>query len=94
MINTSKIIFLVGVFMVLPLITLAHPGNTASDGCHYCRTNCSSWGETWNARHCHNGGYSYSNSYSNTATSHDDGINWWFWVPFMMVTVSLFWPRD
>ncbi|WP_148265990.1 hypothetical protein [Oceanimonas sp. GK1] len=33
--------------------TLAHPGRTASDGCHYCRTNCSSWGVPANARHCH-----------------------------------------
>ncbi len=33
----------------------AHPGRTASDGCHYCRTNCDKWGVTWNARHCHGG---------------------------------------
>jgi hypothetical protein len=31
----------------------AHPGRTASDGCHYCRTNCDSWGEVKGARHCH-----------------------------------------
>lgn len=31
----------------------AHPGNTASDGCHYCRTNCGSWGVPWDQRHCH-----------------------------------------
>lgn len=31
----------------------AHPGNTASDGCHYCRTNCDKWGIPWNERHCH-----------------------------------------
>ncbi len=35
---------------------MAHPGNTASDGCHYCRTNCDKWGVPWNQRHCH-GGY-------------------------------------
>jgi hypothetical protein len=34
----------------------AHPGNTASDGCHYCRTNCDKWGVPWNERHCHGGG--------------------------------------
>ena len=34
----------------------AHPGRTASDGCHYCRTNCASWGEVSGARHCHGGG--------------------------------------
>lgn len=33
--------------------SLAHPGNTAADGCHYCRTNCDQWGEAWNERHCH-----------------------------------------
>lgn len=33
----------------------AHPGRTASDGCHYCRTNCGKWGVPWNERHCHNG---------------------------------------
>ena len=32
---------------------LAHPGNTAADGCHYCRTNCAKWGEVAGARHCH-----------------------------------------
>jgi hypothetical protein len=34
-------------------LIFAHPGNTASDGCHYCRTNCDKWWEVWNARHCH-----------------------------------------
>ncbi len=34
----------------------AHPGRTASDGCHYCRTNCDKWGYTYGTRHCH-GGY-------------------------------------
>lgn len=32
----------------------AHPGRTAADGCHYCRTNCDKWGVPWNERHCHN----------------------------------------
>jgi len=34
----------------------AHPGRTASDGCHYCRTNCDKWGEAYGVRHCHGGG--------------------------------------
>lgn len=38
------------------LTAQAHPGNTASDGCHYCRTNCDYWGEAYGERHCH-GGY-------------------------------------
>jgi len=33
--------------------TAAHPGRTASDGCHYCRTNCDYWGVPYGARHCH-----------------------------------------
>ena len=31
----------------------AHPGNRAADGCHYCRTNCTKWGEVAGERHCH-----------------------------------------
>lgn len=33
--------------------SFAHPGRTASDGCHYCRTNCEKWGVPKNQRHCH-----------------------------------------
>lgn len=27
-------------------VATAHPGRTAADGCHYCRTNCDKWGGT------------------------------------------------
>lgn len=40
-----------------PSFSYAHPGNTASDGCHYCWTNCARWGEVYGQRHCHGGGY-------------------------------------
>ena len=48
-------------YIVLALLGLAltvspafaHPGNTAADGCHYCRTNCAKWGEVYGERHCH-----------------------------------------
>ena len=33
-----------------------HPGGTASDGCHYCRSNCEKWDLEKDQRHCHNGG--------------------------------------
>lgn len=46
-------IFLVVFFVNIPK-TQAHPGNTAADGCHYCWTNCASWGEVYGQRHCHN----------------------------------------
>lgn len=49
-------IILIVFLLVLDSPTNAHPGNTASDGCHYCRTNCESWGEVYGARHCHGGG--------------------------------------
>ena len=32
----------------------AHPGGTAGDGCHFCRTNCAKYGEVQDQRHCHN----------------------------------------
>lgn len=45
-------------FVVLPSNQVAaHPGNTASDGAHFCWTNCASWGEVYGQRHYH-GGYS------------------------------------
>lgn len=36
-----------------PQISLAHPGNTDSFGCHTCRTNCPSWGRYYGEYHCH-----------------------------------------
>ncbi len=32
---------------------LAHPGGLAADGCHYCRTNCETYGLETDTRHCH-----------------------------------------
>jgi len=52
----KKILFVLAFIFVFPLSAMAHPGRTASDGCHYCRTNCASWGEVAGARHCHGGG--------------------------------------
>lgn len=43
-------------FLIAFDLVSAHPGNTAADGCHYCRTNCDKWGVPWNQRHCHGGG--------------------------------------
>ena len=49
----SKFIILIALFIFPIEAVLAHPGRTASDGCHYCRTNCDKWGVPWNVRHCH-----------------------------------------
>jgi len=55
--KSIRIIFLVALITTLTFVlsnaAFAHPGRTASDGCHYCRTNCSSWGVPYGARHCH-----------------------------------------
>ncbi len=51
--------FLLAVPLVLLLVTaevVAHPGRTAADGCHYCRTNCEGWNVEANERHCHDDG--------------------------------------
>lgn len=50
------VFFLLSLALFLPFPAFAHPGNTAADGCHYCRTNCDKWGVPWNERHCHNSG--------------------------------------
>jgi hypothetical protein len=54
--KTYLAISMVGIGLLVSLPVLAHPGNTASDGSHYCRTNCDYWGVPWNERHFH-GGY-------------------------------------
>ncbi len=46
--------FLFIMIFTVPGVT-SHPGNTASDGCHFCRSNCESWGYTFDTRHGHNG---------------------------------------
>lgn len=53
-------------FYFVPNTVLAHPGRTDSNGCHYCRTNCSKWGLNDNEYHCHNGSSSSSSNSSNT----------------------------
>jgi hypothetical protein len=34
-------------------VPYAHPGRTAADGCHYCRTNCAQWGVPYGERREH-----------------------------------------
>ena len=51
----SLLLFSILFFFVVSPVE-AHPGNTAADGCHYCRTNCDKWGVPWGERHCHGGG--------------------------------------
>src|SRR3989344_2107920 len=41
-------------FFIFPAQGLAHPGGTNAYGCHTCRTNCPSWGLSYDEYHCHN----------------------------------------
>ena len=59
------ILIIVLAFYLSTQITFAHPGRTASDGCHYCRTRCDYWGVPSNQRHCHGG--SSAPSYKTTS---------------------------
>jgi len=49
----SRLFLGILVLFVTPSLLSAHPGRTASDGCHYCRTNCEKWGVPKGERHCH-----------------------------------------
>lgn len=51
----NKLTLLALVASLFSLNAIAHPGRTASDGCHYCRTNCAKWGVEHGVRHCHGG---------------------------------------
>lgn len=61
------IIFGAFVFTNNPEVVFAHPGNTAADGKHYCKTNCSYWGEVYGQRHGHGG---YTSSFSPSSYSY------------------------
>ncbi|MDE0027292.1 MAG: hypothetical protein OXP69_23005 [Spirochaetaceae bacterium] len=43
-------------------VGFAHPGGRASDGCHYCRSNCEKWNLEKDERHCHDEGSNSSAS--------------------------------
>lgn len=60
--KNSVFIFVVLIFLCIPVVVNAHPGRTDANGCHYCRTNCAKWGLSNGEYHCHN------NSSSNTET--------------------------
>lgn len=53
--------FLVGIVTSFVFVSTgnSHPGRTAADGCHYCRSNCASWGVPYGKRHCHGGSKNY-----------------------------------
>ena len=68
MIHTTKLLAISSILSVSLLqVASAHPGRTAADGCHYCRTNCDTWGVPWNERHCH--GHSNTNEHSHLLTA-------------------------
>jgi len=76
--------FLIALF---PNLAKAHPGNTASDGCHYCRTNCEKWGEVYGERHCHNG---TSSTDSGGNGSSGDNTGYWILAIIAGVVITYF----
>ena len=58
----------------------AHPGGRASDGCHYCRSNCEKWDLEKDERHCHDDGSASSASDApatpTTACKRGSGETW------------------
>lgn len=83
---STVVLFLIFfLFLTLSSNLYAHPGGTAGDGCHYCRTNCSSWGVTYGARHCHqNKGVPQP---SEPIRSHRDGTTE-IWEPYKIPEYS------
>ena len=64
----------------IPSTTYSHPGRTAADGCHYCRTNCDKWGVEWDKRHCHGNKqedliHDQLHSQNSEANSHSENLN-------------------
>ena len=58
MIHATTRLVLAVFLALMALDAAAHPGRTAADGCHYCRTNCDRWNVEADERHCHGGGSS------------------------------------
>ena len=69
MIQTEPRLLLLAVLLVLlALDAAAHPGRTAADGCHYCRSNCDRWNVKADERHCHGDGSSSTSTTTGTQT--------------------------
>lgn len=70
----KKILLGLVILFGIPLVSYAHGGGLAADGCHHCWTNCAAKGYTYGTRHCHGGSSSiytpsYSRSYSTPSYS-------------------------
>jgi hypothetical protein len=51
--TVSSILLIVSVAIGFGAVANAHPGNVSSDGAHYCRTNCETYGYQYGERICH-----------------------------------------
>jgi hypothetical protein len=45
---------ILALIILVPSLSLAHPGRTDQYGCHTCKTNCEKWGLSYGEYHCHN----------------------------------------
>ena len=80
MIHATARRLLAVLLVLLALDAAAHPGRTAADDCHYCRTNCDRWNVEADKRHCHGGGSSPTST-TQTQTQQQQhrrvpGIHW------------------
>lgn len=64
----SVLSIIIFTFLMMPILSLAHPGNTDANGGHYCWTNCEKWGLSYGEYHYPNGG----GSSGSTGTSETD----------------------
>ena len=55
MIHATTCRLLAVLLVLLALDAAAHPGRTAADGGHFCRSNCDRWNVEADKRHCHGG---------------------------------------
>lgn len=48
------ILIIILIYIFNPSLNVsAHPGGKDENGCHFCRTNCDSWGYEYDVKHCH-----------------------------------------
>lgn len=94
LLRTATLILML--LFLFPLSSFAHPGNTAADGCHYCWTNCDSWGYVYGTRHCHDSGYDwdYDYDYDYDYEYDDYSYDWAYDLPTYTYTPTVTYEED
>ncbi|MBM7571579.1 hypothetical protein JOC48_002075 [Aquibacillus albus] len=69
------VLLLILIYITSFKVVLAHPGNTDSNGGHYCRTNCEEWGYNYGEYHYHDNNYNDHSHYPSTNQGSTDNTN-------------------